>query len=120
MINHLVSLEILLLLLIIFYLLLRIFGAAQCGFALTSPVFGGLGGDGPWTHLPQELTSVFLSLTFLSLVLGTNYRANSPQKAALILCGQLKEKRSVNSSKTWPRVSLASVPAFSLVCSMQI
>ena len=78
------------------------------------------GGDGPLTHLPQGLTSVFLSLTSLSLVLGTNYRANSPHKAALVLCGQLKEKRRVDISKTWPLVSLALVPAFSLVCSMQI
>lgn len=120
MVDYLVTLEILLLLLIVFCVLLRIFGTAQCGFALTPCVCGGLGGDGPWTRLPRELTSVFLSSTFLLLVFGTNYRANSPQKAVLILCGQLKAKRPVNISKTWPRVSPASVPAFSLVCSVQI
>lgn len=74
----------------------------------------------PCTHLPWELTSIFLSLTFISLVLGTNYRANSPHKAVLVLCGQLKEKRRVDISKTWPLVSVASVPVFSLVCSIQI
>lgn len=78
------------------------------------------GGDGPWTPLPWELRSVLLSVTSLSLVLGTNYRAKSPHKAVLVLCGQLKEKGRVDISKTWPLVSPASVPAFHLVCSVRI
>lgn len=89
-------------------------------FALTSSVCGGLGGDGPWTQLPREPTSIFLSLTSLSLVLGRNYRATSLRKAVLVLCGQLKEKHRVDISKTWLLVSPALVPVFSLVCSMQI
>lgn len=109
-------LEIFLLLLII-----RIFSTGRCGFVLTSSVCSGFwGGDGPWRHLPQDLTSILLSLTSISLVLGTSDRANSLHKAILVLCGQLKEKHRVDISKTWPLVSLASVPAFSLVCSMQI
>lgn len=115
MISYLVILEIFLLLLIV-----GIFSTTQCGFAPTSSVCGGLGGGGPRTPLLRELTSVFLSLTSLSLVLGTRYRANSPHKAVLVLYGQLKEKRRVDISKTWPLVSSASVPAFSLFCSMQI
>lgn len=70
--------------------------------------------------LPQVLTPVLLPMTSLSLALDPNFRANSPHKAILVLCGQLEEKHHVDISRTWLLVLLASVPAFSLVGSMQI
>lgn len=43
-----------------------------------------------------------------------------PAQGKLALCGQLKEKCCVDISKSWLLSLLASMPAFSLVCSMQI
>lgn len=73
-----------------------------------------------WTHLSQELTSVLFSLTSHTLVLDKDYRTNGLHKAVSVFCGQLEEKHHVDISRTWLAVLLPLVPAFSLVCSMQI